>query len=44
MQWTPSGAHLVLQIRTKVPNDELESTFRQWHPSFRHAAASRPTS
>jgi hypothetical protein len=29
MQWTPRGARLVLQIRTKMLNDNLESTFRQ---------------
>ena len=27
MQWTPRGAHLLLQIRTKVINDELEEYF-----------------
>jgi hypothetical protein len=35
MQWTPKGAHLLLQIRTKVLNDELEETFRRWYPQFR---------
>jgi hypothetical protein len=44
MQWTPCGAHLLLQIHTKMLNDNLESTFRQWRPSFRRAAASPPTS
>jgi len=44
MQWTPPGTRLVLQIRTKMLNDDLESTFRRWHPSFRRAAASPPTS
>ena len=39
MQWTPRGAHLLLQVRTKVINDELESVFRGWHPRFREAAA-----
>jgi hypothetical protein len=27
MQWTPRGAHLLLQIHTKMLNDNLESTF-----------------
>ncbi len=35
MQWTPEGAHLLLQVRTQVLNDDWEQTFRQWYPSFR---------
>ena len=35
MQWSPRGAHLLLQTRTKVLNEELEDTFRQWYPAFR---------
>jgi hypothetical protein len=35
MQWTPRGAHLLLQTRTRVLNGELASRFRQWYPSFR---------
>jgi hypothetical protein len=35
MQWSPRGAHLLLQTRTKVLNEELENTFRQWYPAFR---------
>ncbi len=35
MQWTPEGAHLLLQTRTRVLNDELEGVFRQWYPDFR---------
>jgi hypothetical protein len=35
MQWTLKGAHLLLQTRTKVLNDELEDVFRRWHPQFR---------
>ncbi|OTE95853.1 hypothetical protein BCS42_14620 [Crenothrix sp. D3] len=35
MQWSPKGAHLLLQMRTRVLNGELEQTFRNWHPSFR---------
>ena len=37
MGWTPRGAHLLLQIRTRVLNDELEDLFRQWYPAFRKA-------
>ena len=32
MQWSPKGAHLLLQLRTRVLNGELEQTFREWHP------------
>lgn len=39
MRWTPRGAHLLLQVRTKVLNGELEDAFRRWHPQFRPAAA-----
>src|SRR5258708_40232707 len=35
MQWTPRGAHLLLQIRTRVLNDEWGETFRTWYPGFR---------
>jgi hypothetical protein len=31
----PRGAHLLLQIRTRVLNEEWEDTFRRWYPSFR---------
>lgn len=39
MQWTLRGAHLLLQTRTKVLNDELEEVFRRWYPQFRPKAA-----
>jgi hypothetical protein len=29
MQWSPEGAHLLLQTRTKVLNEELDQTFRE---------------
>jgi hypothetical protein len=35
MQWTLRGAHLLLQSRTKVLNDELDDVFRRWYPRFR---------
>ena len=35
MRWTLRGAHLLLQTRTKVLNDELEDVFRRWYPLFR---------
>ena len=39
MQWTPEGAHLLLQMRTRVLNDDLEALFRGWYPAFRLPAA-----
>ena len=35
MHWTLRGAHLLLQTRTKVLNNELDETFRRWYPMFR---------
>jgi hypothetical protein len=35
MQWSQRGAHLLLQIRTRVLNEEWEETFRCWYPGFR---------
>ena len=35
MQWSPKGALLLLQMRTRVLNGELEQIFRDWHPGFR---------
>jgi hypothetical protein len=35
MHWTLRGAHLLLQTRTKILNDELEEVFRRWYPLFR---------
>ena len=34
MQWTPEGAHLLLQVRTQVLNGDWEDTFRAWYPRF----------
>ena len=39
MQWILRGAHLLLQTRTNVLNDELEGVFRRWYPQFRPKAA-----
>jgi hypothetical protein len=39
MQWTSRGAHLLLQTRTKVLNDDLEDAFRGWYPQFHAQAA-----
>ena len=40
MQWTPDGAHLLLQIRTRTLNGDLASTFRNTYPDF--TVAGRP--
>jgi hypothetical protein len=37
MAWTPRGAHLLLQIRTRVLNGDWEATFQEWYPGFRAA-------
>jgi hypothetical protein len=34
MRWSQRGAHLMLQVRTRLLNDELRDVFRQWYPSF----------
>jgi hypothetical protein len=38
MAWSPRGAHLLLQIRTRVLDEEWENTFRRWYPAFRPQA------
>ena len=35
MQWTKKGAHLLVQARTKVLNEDWEDCFRQQYPGFR---------
>jgi hypothetical protein len=35
MGWSQRGAHLLLQIRTRVLDEEWENTFRRWYPDFR---------
>ena len=34
MQWTPGGAHLLLQTRTRTLNGDLVATFRRWYPAL----------
>jgi hypothetical protein len=34
MRWTPKGAHLLLQVRSRVLNDELANDFQRWYPAF----------
>jgi hypothetical protein len=37
MRWTPQGAHLLLQIRTRVLNDQLHADFHRWYPNLTRA-------
>jgi hypothetical protein len=34
MKWTKRGAHLLLQVRTDVLNDELRDLFCRWYPGM----------
>jgi hypothetical protein len=35
MHWTERGAHLLLQVRAQVLNDELRPTFCRWYPAMK---------
>ena len=35
MQWTPEGAHYLLQTRTAVLNDDLRNHFERWYPEMK---------
>lgn len=39
MQWTPQGAHLLLQVRTPMLNGEWEGILRTWYPRFHSVLA-----
>jgi hypothetical protein len=43
MRWTPQGAHLLLQIRTRVLNDQLADDFHRWYPGFTHSTSEADT-
>jgi len=43
MRWTPRGAHLLLQVRTRVLNDDLANDFQRWYPAFIARSASVET-
>lgn len=34
MQWTKRGAHLLLQVRTRVVNGALRAMFCRWYPGM----------
>jgi hypothetical protein len=38
MHWTERGAHLLLQVRAQVLNDELRRTFCRWYPAMKSDA------
>jgi hypothetical protein len=38
MQWSPEGAHCLLQTRTAVLNGELRSHFERWYPEMKMGA------
>ena len=35
MGWSPRGAYLLLQVRTRVLDQDWENAFRRWYPAFR---------
>ena len=43
VQRTPEGAHLLLQVRIQVLNDDWEATFRTWYPGFRPSIMAHTT-
>jgi hypothetical protein len=34
MRWSKRGAHLLLQARTRVLNNDLRKTFCNWYPGL----------
>ena len=38
MRWSPPGAHLLLQVRTRALNDDLAADFARWYPGFGDSA------
>ena len=42
MRWTPHGAHLLLQVRTGVLNDQLAGDFNRWYPGLRRTREPMP--
>ncbi|EDX82642.1 hypothetical protein S7335_943 [Synechococcus sp. PCC 7335] len=39
MRWTPKGAHLLLQVRTRVLDGNWQATFERWYPELEALAA-----
>ena len=44
MRWAPKSAHLLVQVRTGVLNNELGIAFKRWYPRFVTPAESTSTS
>lgn len=42
MRWTQRGAHLLLQVRTQVLNEDWRDTFSRWYPSLLAAETQMP--
>jgi hypothetical protein len=36
MRWSERGAHLLLQVRTQVLNEDLRNTFCRWYPGLQN--------
>jgi len=36
MRWSERGAHLLLQVRTQVLNEDLRNTFCRWYPGMQN--------
>ena len=34
MRWTQPGAHLLLQVRLQVINQDWQNTFQRWYPGM----------
>lgn len=42
-RWTKKGVHNLLQVRTKVLNEELRLTFQRWYPQMKLQKVSKST-
>jgi hypothetical protein len=42
MRWSQKGAHLLLQVRSRVLKGELRDEFRKWYPSLDHHKGELP--
>ncbi len=38
MQWSRQGAHLLIQVRAHVINEELKQIFQGWYKDFNNGA------
>lgn len=39
MQWTEKGGHLLLQVRTRVLDEDWRATFERWYQELAAQAA-----